>query len=391
MSVSETPIIVGAGPVGLGAALFLTRQGQAVRVVEMKDEPSPWSKALAVSPRTLDILEPTGLTQKMLDLGRPIVGMRFERGGKRLAEFDLGQIHPRYPFMLALSQATTERLLFEALQEAGGGIERGLKMVECRPEGQGVEVALEPTDGGERSVARYPWLLAAEGVHSVARKQLGIAFEGSNLRDEWYLADVPLKSELSLDHGYIFFQKDGAFLFMLPVVDGTPEEQGRDQVWRILGNRPDPLSQVERSEPTGPPKWSSSFHVAHRLNATLAKDGVYFAGDSAHVHSPVGARGMNLGLEDAWVFSELVRTGRLSDYNRLRRPVDHDVVKRVERISRMAAAETPAQRLVRRFVFPLVAAFPQIRSRMVMAITGLDHDLPSFPAAEHAPGGQAAR
>ena len=125
MSDSQTPIIVGAGPVGLGAALFLTRQGRAVRVVEMKDEPSPWSKALAVSPRTLEILEPTGLTRKMLDLGRPIVGMRFERGGKRLAEFDLGQIHPRYPFMLALSQATTERLLFEALRRPGAALSAG--------------------------------------------------------------------------------------------------------------------------------------------------------------------------------------------------------------------------------------------------------------------------
>ncbi len=130
--------------------------------------------------------------------------------------------------------------------------------------------------------------------------------------------------------------------------------------------------------------------MAHRLNATLAKDGVYFAGDAAHVHSPVGARGMNLGLEDAWVFSELVRTGRLSEYNRLRRPVDQDVVKRVERISRMAAAETAGQRFIRRFVFPVVAALPQVRSRMVKAITGLDHDLPSFAAAEHAPGGHSA-
>ena len=61
MSHQDRPLIVGAGPVGLGAALFLARQGRVARVVEMRDEPSQQSRALAVNPRTLDILEPTGL------------------------------------------------------------------------------------------------------------------------------------------------------------------------------------------------------------------------------------------------------------------------------------------------------------------------------------------
>jgi 2-polyprenyl-6-methoxyphenol hydroxylase-like FAD-dependent oxidoreductase len=63
------PVIVGAGPVGLGAALFLARQGQVARVVEMRDEPSQQPRALAVNPRTLDILEATGVTSRMLERG----------------------------------------------------------------------------------------------------------------------------------------------------------------------------------------------------------------------------------------------------------------------------------------------------------------------------------
>lgn len=371
--------------------MFLERQGKRTRVVEMREERASQSKALAVSPRTLDILEPTGVTAKMLELGRPIRRMSFERGGRAIATFSLDGIHPRYPFMLALSQATTERLLFEALGEAGGGIERGVRMVACRAVEKGVEVDLESEAGGTRTTERAPWMLSAEGVHSVARKELGIAFEGSALRDEWHLADVALKTALKADQGYIFFQKDGAFLFMLPVVDGNPEEPDGPQVWRVLGNRPEPLAQLERSEPVGAPVWSSRFHVAHRLDATMAKNGVYFAGDAAHVHSPVGARGMNLGLEDAWVFSELVRTGRMGEYDAMRRPVDRDVVKRVEQISRMAAAETAGWRFVRRFVFPVVAGLPMVRARMLEAVSGLDHELPSFAAAgKDAPGGEVA-
>ena len=85
MSHQDMPVIVGAGPVGLGAALFLARQGRAVRVVEMRDEPRQQSRALAVNPRTLDLLEATGVTSRMLERGSPIRGVCFYRAGRRIA------------------------------------------------------------------------------------------------------------------------------------------------------------------------------------------------------------------------------------------------------------------------------------------------------------------
>jgi 2-polyprenyl-6-methoxyphenol hydroxylase-like FAD-dependent oxidoreductase len=175
MSHQDRPVIVGAGPVGLGAALFLARQGRVARVVEMRDEPSPQSRALAVNPRTLDVLEPTGVTSRMLERGSRIHGVRFYRDGRIIAGLSFAGIHPRYPFMLALSQATSERLLAEALEAAGGEVERGVRMVECRNVPGGVEGVLEPTAGGSREVARYPWLLAADGARSTARQQVGVA------------------------------------------------------------------------------------------------------------------------------------------------------------------------------------------------------------------------
>ena len=118
MSAFGQPLIVGAGPVGLSAALFLARQGLVPRVVEQRREPSRHSKALAVNPRTLEILKPTGLTRLMLERGLPIRGVRFYRRERPLAGFSLDGIHPDYPFMLALSQAATERLLAGALEAA---------------------------------------------------------------------------------------------------------------------------------------------------------------------------------------------------------------------------------------------------------------------------------
>jgi 2-polyprenyl-6-methoxyphenol hydroxylase-like FAD-dependent oxidoreductase len=372
------PLIVGAGPVGLAAALFLTRQGRFPRVVEMRDEPSQQSKALAVNPRTLDILEPTGLTRRMLELGLPIHGARFYRQERIVATLSFADIHPKYPFMLALSQAVTERLLAQGFEAAGGAVERGVKMTACRTLAEGVEAVLERSADGSREVVRCPWLLAADGAHSIVRQQLGIDFTGSSFAQQWYLADVPLRTALAADHVHIFFLAGGIFLFMLRVVNEARRDETGTPLWRVLTNRPEPLSRLVQAEQAGLPTWTSSFHISHRIDATLAAGGVYFAGDAAHIHSPVGARGMNLGLEDAWVFAELVRANRLPDYDRFRRPVDSQVVRRVELLSRIGSAESAFYRCVRALLFPVAIRFPFLRARMTRTVTGLDHELPDL-------------
>ena len=312
----------------------------------------------------------------MLERGSPIQMLRIHRGEAIAATVSLAGIHPTYPFMLALSQATSERLLAEALEEAGGGVERGMKLVVCRNSAGGVEAVLEPTAGGPREVVRCPWMLAADGARSTAREQLGISFGGSTFPQPWYLADAPLRTTLAADQAHVFLLADGAFLFMLRVVDDSRSEPSGEPIWRVMGNRPEPLSRLVQAAQAGPPIWTSSFHISHRIAATLAAGGVYLAGDAAHIHSPVGARGMNLGLEDAWVFAELVRAGRLSDYDRLRRPVDRRVVSQVEFLSRIVSAESPLDRFLRAFVFPTAIQVAALRLRMVTTITGLDHELP---------------
>jgi 2-polyprenyl-6-methoxyphenol hydroxylase-like FAD-dependent oxidoreductase len=376
MSRHDRPVIVGAGPVGLGAALFLARQGRVARVVEMRDEPSQQSRALAVNPRTLDILEPTRVTSRMLELGSRIHGVRFYRHGRIIAHLSFGGIHPRYPFMLALSQATSERLLAEALEAAGGAVERGRRMVECRNVPGGVEAVLESTAGEPREVARGPWLLAADGARSTARQQVSVEFVGSSFPREWHLADAPLRTELAADHAHVYFLDRGAFFFMIRVIDETLNDRVGPPVWRVMGNRPEPLSQLIQAEPAGPPVWTSTFQVSHQIGATLSAGNVYLAGDAAHVHSPIGARGMNLGLEDAWVFAELVRTDRLRAYDQLRRPVDRRVVHRVELLSRLVSADSALTRFLRGFVFPPAIKLPFVRGLMVRTVSGLDHELP---------------
>src|SRR5579871_1493352 len=183
------PLIVGAGPVGLGAALFLRHAGIAVRIVDAAEQPSRYSKALAVNPRTLELLEPTGVTARMLSLGIRIRGACFQNDGKWRGELCLSELKHKYPFMLALSQATTEHLLTEALEEAGGKVERGVALEACSNKSDDtVEAELKHVASGAIEEFECPWLLAADGAHSTARKSLEINFRGSNFSQPWYLA-----------------------------------------------------------------------------------------------------------------------------------------------------------------------------------------------------------
>ena len=116
-----------------GRALVLARKGFRPRIIDSAEQPSEHSKALAVNPRTLEILEPTGITEKMLKIGRRIREVQFRFADKPPTLLSLQQLKHKYPFMLALSQATTERLLNEALEAAGGKVERGCRPNRSRP------------------------------------------------------------------------------------------------------------------------------------------------------------------------------------------------------------------------------------------------------------------
>lgn len=375
MNQTNHPLIVGGGPTGAGAALFLAQAGIPVRVIDAAPTPTTLSKALAVNPRTLEILEPTGITEKMLAIGEPIRGGIIRRGREIVAHLTFDKLRVKYPFMLALSQATTERLLREALDAAGGRIERGVSMTECANDGDGVQVGLTNVATGAIESIRCPWMLAADGAHSAARRSLGVGFPGSTFESPWYLADVPLDTTLEQDSAHVIFRDDG-FLFLLRVVgDDTSLAKSKAPLWRVLGNMPQPLDHLVDATPADAPIWESSFRIAHRINDHMQVGNIYFAGDAAHIHSPVGARGMNLGLEDAYVFSRLAHTGQLGSYEKLRRPVDAAVVKRVERVARMIIAQSPLVRMLRTAMYRFGSHIPFVTNKVVHIVTGLDHPL----------------
>jgi 2-polyprenyl-6-methoxyphenol hydroxylase-like FAD-dependent oxidoreductase len=183
--------LLARAPSGSARLFILRKQGILTRIIDSAEEPSQESRALAVNPRRLEILEGTGVTEKMLRLGLPIRGARFSQQDKPAGErLFKSELHHKYPFMLALSQATTERLLAEAFEKAGGKIERGVELIGCRNEAGSVMAELRHCSNDSHETAYAPWLLAADGAHSTARKTLNVDFAGNSFEKPWYLADL---------------------------------------------------------------------------------------------------------------------------------------------------------------------------------------------------------
>nr|WP_276556741.1 FAD-dependent monooxygenase [Rhodoblastus acidophilus] len=366
--VAEGPLIVGAGPTGLAAALFLAEKGVKARLIDAAPAPEQQSRALAINTRTLDLLAPSGVANALESEGRRLRGVRFYQDWTEVAELRF-----RERRMIALPQTRTEAILRAALARHGLAPERGVRFEALAQDGAGVVATLAHEDG-QREKARAPILLGADGAHSRVRAALGIGFPGSAVPEAWPLCDIALDTPLGPDVAHVCFQKRG-LIFMLALTPG---------VWRAFGNLPDLLDRLPPGTRTGATLWRSSFHISHRIAIREVRGRVALAGDAAHLHSPVGARGMNLGIEDAYVFAACAaealagRPGRLDEYGRLRRLTHEQVVGRVRALTTFARGRPAPLGALRPWLLPLALRCPPLARALRDTLTGLDH-----PARAH--------
>jgi len=234
----------------------------------------------------------------------------------------------------------------------------------------GVTARLTHADG-ERETARAPILLGADGPHSRVRDALGVAFDGSAFPEPWPLYDLELDDPLDFESAHVSFVK-GGLVFLLGIKPGQ---------WRVFADVPDPLERLPPGTTHGDAAWRSTFQISHRLAAREAIGRVALAGDAAHIHSPVAARGMNLGIEDAYVFAECAADAlqgewdRLDDFDCLRREVHHKVIGRVKALTELARGQPDLVGALRRYLIPGMTKFPPRAYAMTDLLTGIDHEV----------------
>jgi 2-polyprenyl-6-methoxyphenol hydroxylase-like FAD-dependent oxidoreductase len=358
-----TIFIAGAGPVGLTAAVELAWRGYQPRIVDPDSAPSPESRALAVNHRTLDLLEPSGVTEQILSAGLRLKRVVIRRGTQIWAELDLTTIPHRCNFLLVLAQSQTEAILERRLAELGIKVERNTALAELRP---GTPNQLMLSNGTE---LRSDIVIGADGSHSIVRKSVGLEFDGETDTQKFGLADVHLADWPFPFDTMVLTILDSHLAPFVPMAEGFG---------RFISTRGDCLNSLPPDAKVKSVAWESDFTISYRQASSYQKDNVFIAGDAAHIHSPVGGRGMNLGIEDACWLAWLIDQGRTSEYTALRHPVGAETLLYTHRFTRFATARGPLQDAVLRLALPLVSHIRPARNRLFNMLTALDTPPPEW-------------
>ncbi len=361
MAASEI-LIVGAGPVGLTAALELTRRGLPVRIIDDGPGPHTTSRAVAINPRTLDILNPSGLTQKLLDAGIRLRALNIHLGNGRDIRIETRTLDYRYDFILALPQSDTERLMIETLNTP---VEWNTRLVALETTERPVVTLMR--DGAKESMTPRI-VIGADGARSPVRHALGIGFDGKSYPHEWSLADIEAESPYAPNELHMFD--------LAPyLVACIPLKAG---ITRVISNHPNVLERLPPRMIARATLWLSQFRIDHRIVETYQKGNVFLAGDAAHIHSPVGGRGMNLGIEDAAWLAYLIERDKTDRYTEQRKPVAQSVIRQTDFATRFLSSDSWFVRQIRQIVFPMVGAIPKLQGRILRSLAGLTSTPPPW-------------
>jgi len=341
---AATVVIAGAGPIGLTLAIDLAQRGVACVVLEQSDRLSDGSRALCWSRRTLDIFNRIGVAEAMIDTGAQWqVGRVLHRQREIYRQRLTPETFPENPFFVNLQQPLCEFLLLEKCREYPTiDLRFGNRLIDARHRDDGGDGG-DDGDGGDgesgngatvtvRCDARdyridADYLIACDGAKSTVRECLGLRFEGAVFDDRFLIADIEFDGD---------FPAERRFWFEPPFHDGqsTLLHKQAQGVWRVDFQ----LNTTTAADDTGEAQRQLDLDedaVRARIRAFLGSDGpdfnivwrsvyiftcrridkfrhrnILFAGDSAHVVSPFGARGGNGGVQDSdnlgWKLAEVI-------------------------------------------------------------------------------------
>jgi 2-polyprenyl-6-methoxyphenol hydroxylase-like FAD-dependent oxidoreductase len=372
---SEAPIlVVGAGPVGLVMAVDLARRRVPVRIIDKLEAPSTESRAIIIHARTLDQLEPLGISARLIDTGVNSTGVEFHADGKRLAHVPLDTVDSRHPFSLTTAQTETERLLTERLTELGVTIERGVTLTGLEQDGDSVRATVQRTDGAS-DVITTPWLVGADGAHGTVRNLVGQRLEGAFRGERFLMGDVDADHDYDRHTMHIFFAAREAIGLLFPMVGrrvrvfaqiptGVDMDRPASLDWLRAA-----LAERRMHVRIDAPHWLARFEIHHAQVRRYRTGRVFLAGDAAHVHSPAGGQGMNTGMQDAlnlsWKLALALRgqagEALLDSYHDERHPVAAHVIAFTSRLTDVATVNAPWVRQARNAAMRMALSAPRLQ------------------------------
>ncbi|OUM00874.1 FAD-dependent oxidoreductase [Variovorax sp. JS1663] len=374
-------LVVGAGPTGLMLANQLARRGVRTLIIDRHAHPARETRALGVQARTLEIYQKLGVVEQALALGKRGDGANLWADGRRMARVPLADAGARlspYPYILVLGQDDNEKILGERLHDFGLSVSWNTELMAFTQTPDGVVATLQRPDGSLREV-KAGWIAGCDGARSAVREQSGIGFPGAPYEHVFFVADVEASGGMVPDEVNVYLWKEG-FHLMFPM-------RGTDH-WRLVGILPEALrgrpdvrfedvvSSVREQAGEGLVfkgcSWFSTYRIHHRSASHFREGRAFVLGDAAHIHSPLGAQGMNTGLQDAYNLGwklALVTQGKadaslLDSYEAERLPVARRLLDTTDRGFRLVVSDSWFAGLLRTEVLARVGALAMSRPRI---------------------------
>jgi 2-polyprenyl-6-methoxyphenol hydroxylase-like FAD-dependent oxidoreductase len=366
-------LIVGAGPTGLVLALWLTKLGVKVRILDKTAEPGTTSRALAVQARTLELYRQLDLADAVVKHGHKVPAVNLWVKGEpaaRLPFEKIGSDLTPYAFLQMFPQDQHERLLIERLEALGVSVERRTELVSFTDDGERVVARLRGPEGQEEA-CEASYIAGCDGARSTVRETIGTGFPGGTYRHLFYVADVEAAGR-ALD-GELHVDLDEAdFLAVFPLAGngrarliGTVRDERADDADKLKFNDVSDRAIDHLKVHVHKVNWFSTYHVHHRVTEHFRKGRSFLLGDAAHIHSPAGGQGMNTGIGDAinlaWKMAAVL-AGRASDelldsYEAERIGFARRLVATTDRAFSFATAEGRIADILRTRVVPIL--FPK--------------------------------
>jgi 2-polyprenyl-6-methoxyphenol hydroxylase-like FAD-dependent oxidoreductase len=405
--VRSTPqvLIVGAGPTGLVLALWLTKVGVPVRIIDKLRAPELTSRALVFHVRNLEFYRQMGvdqfLAQQSVEAKIGGLWLRGNRVGQ--IQFDqLGIALSRYVSPLIYPQDLHEQMLIERLSSLNVHIERETELVGLTPSKDGVSATLRKA-GGKTEKFEVLYLAGCDGAHSTVRETLQIDFPGGTYSDIYYVADI--RATGPVINGQLNIALDDAdFLAIFPMkgkgrarlVGAVRQEMSdhRDLAWDDVSSRIIQHLKMELEEV----KWFSTYHVHHRVAAAFQKQQVFLLGDAAHIHSPFGGQGMNTGIGDAvnlgWKLAAVLKgvapPSLLQTYEPERIAFARRLVSTTDRAFVLASSRSPWATRIRLYIvpwlLPFLFQFTLVRRIMYRTVSQIAIRYPQSPLSHGSAG-----
>ncbi|MFF1480706.1 FAD-dependent monooxygenase [Streptomyces sp. NPDC058301] len=368
-----TPVlIVGAGPCGLALACELMQLGVPVRILEAREDRVVGSRAVQLWPLGLEVLRAVGVLDEALRRGLRVHSNVYHLRD-RVLTVPLGRNEP-----LLLPQEQTMELLEGALERLGGRVERGVRVTAVEVSDSGASVKAEGPDGTAELI-EADWLVGADGVHSVVRRELGIDFNGARLPLDFLLAEGRIEGDYEPGTLHYHLGPKGSVVFG-PMPGGKVRVSGvlapgfpltAEAVQGFLDERTGGGLKVVELDTL------ATFATAERIATGMRKGRAFLVGDAAHTHTPVGGQGLNLGLQDAhnlaWKLAAVVNgqyaPSILDSYEPERLAAARQIVTTTHRLMRMFTLGPAASR-VQNASWKLLGAAGVLRTWFVPLLAG---------------------